>query len=74
VFQISISGGLRPPNLPRGDGADESTLFIRIYFEIFLSGAVYEIATNVYFLWSVTDFAKLGHIHTSESEMDLNCH
>jgi len=40
----------------------------------FSSGAVqaYEFATKVYFLSSFTDFAELAHIHTTESEMDLN--
>jgi len=38
----------------------------------FSSGAVYEFATKVYFLSSVTDFAELAHLHTTESEMDLN--
>ena len=30
------------------------------------------VATKVYFLSSVTDFSELAHIHTTESEMDLN--
>jgi len=38
----------------------------------FSSGSVYEFATKVYFLATVTDFAELAHIHTAESEMDLN--
>jgi len=42
------------------------------YLKYFSSGAVYEFATKVYFLSSVTDFAELTRIHTTESEMDLN--
>jgi len=38
----------------------------------FSSGAAYEFVTKVYFLSSVTDFTELAHIHTTESEMDLN--
>jgi len=38
----------------------------------FSSEAVYEFATKVHFLSSVTPFAELAHIHTNESEMDLN--
>jgi len=38
----------------------------------FSSGAVYEHATKVCFLSSVTDFAELAHIHTTESEKDLS--
>ena len=45
----------------------------------FSSGAVYEFATKMYFLSSVTDFAELEHkcryhcdFHTTESELDLN--
>jgi len=38
----------------------------------FASGAVYGFATKVYFLSCVTDFAEVAHIHTTESEMDLN--
>jgi len=60
----------------------ESTRFVRIYFEIFFkwSCRLCEFATKVYFLSSVTTFAELAHkcryhceLHTSESEMDLNC-
>jgi len=38
----------------------------------FSSGAVCEFATKLYFPSSVTDFAELAHIHTTEYEMDLN--
>jgi len=44
------------------------------YLNFFSSGAVYEFATKVYFLPSITGFAEVTHIHTTESEMDLNCH
>jgi len=59
----------------------ESTRSIRIHFEIFFkwSCRLYEFATKVYFLSSVTAFAELGHkcryhceLHTTESGMDLN--
>jgi len=57
----------------------ESTLSTRIYYEIFFkwSCKLYEFATKVYFLSSVTTFAELAHkcryhceLHTNESEMD----
>jgi len=45
----------------------------------FLSGAVYEFATNVFFLSYVTAFAELSdkcryhcQLHTTETEMDLS--
>jgi len=38
----------------------------------FSSGAEYECATKVHFLSSVIGFPELSHIHTTESEMDLN--
>jgi len=59
----------------------DSTRSIRIYFEIFFkwSCRLYEFATKVYFLSSVTTFAELAHkyrchceLHTYESVMDLN--
>jgi len=59
----------------------ESTLSSRVYFEIFFKWncRLYELATKVYFLSSVTTFAELVHkcryhceLHTNESEMDLN--
>ena len=56
----------------------ESTCSIHMYIlshlKPFSSGAVYEFATMVYFLSSVTDFAELAHNCTTESEMDLNYH
>jgi len=59
----------------------ESTRSIRIYFEIFFkwSCRLYEFATKVYFLSSVTTFGELARecryhceLHTTESDMDLN--
>jgi len=38
----------------------------------FSSGAVYECATKVHFLLTVVGFPELAHIHTTESELDLN--
>jgi len=49
----------------------ESTRSIPIFFK--WGCILYEFATNVYILSSVTDFAESAHIHTTESEMDLNC-
>jgi len=59
----------------------ESTRSIRIYFEIFFkwSCRLYEFATRVYFLSSVTTFVELAYkchyhckLNTTESEMYLN--
>ena len=38
----------------------------------FSSGVIYEFATKAYLLPTVTAFAELARIHTTESEMDLN--
>jgi len=52
----------------------ESTCSIRIYFEIFFKWSCTRICHKGvgYFLSFVTDFAELAHIHTTESEMELN--
>jgi len=52
----------------------ESTRSIRIYFEIIFKWSCIRICHKGvgYVLSSVTDFAELAHIHTTESEMDLN--
>jgi len=54
----------------------ENTRSIRIYFEIFFKWSCIGLRIChkgvAYFLSSFSDFAELSHIHTTESEMDLN--
>jgi len=65
---------------PQRKFSHERTRSIHINFEIFFkwSCRLYEFATKVYFLSSVTTFAELAHkcryhceLHTNESEVDL---
>jgi len=58
----------------------EITPSILHLFEIFFKWSYIEFATKLYFLSSVAAFAELAHkcryhceLHTTESEMDLNC-